>query len=198
MKPSPLPSTAAPGPGRPPAGPGRPPRGAGAALPSLSVVAWQRCTPASPGAPALLFTLQTVKRSTRPFRGQGAAASGLRAVQACLSCPWACACTRAQRPSAQELMAHTLCRCGHEPGRRSGREEARGHGKEGGCCWALPLSASQEPCDLEPLGPEASVSPSYLPCQSRGKQQTHKLRSLMAIEIALIYGVFACARNLHS
>lgn len=79
--------TAAPGPGRPPAGPGGPPRGAGGALPSLSVVAWQRCTPASPGAPALLFTLQTVKRSTPQFRGQGAAASGLRAVQACLSVP---------------------------------------------------------------------------------------------------------------
>lgn len=174
------------------------PRGAGGALLSLSVVAWQRCTPASPGAPALLFTLQTVKRSTLPFRGQGAAASGLRAVQACLSCPWACACTRAQRPSAQELMAHTLRRCGHEPGRRSGREEGRAPGKEGGRRWALPLSASQEPCDLEPLGPEASVSPSYLPFQSRGKQRTHKLRSLMAVEIAPIYGVFACARNLHS
>ena len=88
MKPSPAsPLTAAPGPGRPPAGPGGPPRSAGGALPSLSVVAWQRCTPASPGTPALLFTLQTVKRSMPQFRGQGAAASGLRAVQACLSVP---------------------------------------------------------------------------------------------------------------
>ena len=84
--------------------------------------------------------------------------------------PWACACTRAQRPSAQELMAHTLCRCGHEPGRWSGQEEGRGRRKEGRYCWALPNSASQEPCDLEPLGPEASVS--HHTCSSRAGESS--------------------------
>ena len=87
--------------------------------------------------------------------------------------PWACACTRAQRPSAQELMAHTLCRCGHEPGRRSGQEEGRGR-REGRCCWALPNSASQKPCDLEPLGPEASVSHLSEPGKA-ANSQTHKI-----------------------
>lgn len=83
----PFPPDSSPWPRPAPSWPWATPRGAGGALPSLSVVAWQRCTPASPGAPALLFTLQTVKRSMPQFRGQGAAASGFQAVQACLSVP---------------------------------------------------------------------------------------------------------------
>lgn len=86
-------------PPHPQAGPSAP-RGAGGVPHSLSVLVWQRCIPASPVAPALLFTLQIAEGSTPAFRGQGAAALRHRAAQACLSCPGTCACTRAQSPFA--------------------------------------------------------------------------------------------------
>lgn len=76
------------------------PQGAEGARHSLTVLAWQTHLPASPVAPDLLFTLQTAKCSTLSFRGQGAAAAGHWAAQACLNCPWTCACTRAQSPFA--------------------------------------------------------------------------------------------------
>jgi hypothetical protein len=52
------------------------PPGFRGALHSLSVLAWQSCTPASPVAPALLFTLKTAKCATPSFRGQGGVCHG--------------------------------------------------------------------------------------------------------------------------
>lgn len=175
MKPSPpSPLTAAPGPGRPSAGPGQPPGGRRSAALTLccSLAEVHASLPRRSGPPVYPANSQALHAAVQRPGGSRLGAPGGPGLS---ERPWACACTRARRPSAQELMAHTLCRCGHEPGRRSGQEAGRGHRKEGGCCWALPDSASRGPCDLEPLGPEASVSPLYLPFQSRGKQHTHKL-----------------------
>lgn len=65
-------------------------QGAGLSLHLLSILAWQRCIPASPVAPALLFTLQIAKCSTLSFRGQGVAAAGHQAAWACLSYTGTC------------------------------------------------------------------------------------------------------------
>lgn len=59
-------------------GPGADPQGPGVqgSLYPLSVWAWQRCTRASPVAPALVLTLQTAGCPTPSFRGRGVAAQG--------------------------------------------------------------------------------------------------------------------------
>lgn len=79
--------TAAPGPGRPPAGPGGPPQGCrrSAALPLCCGLAEVHASlPRRSGPPVYPANSQALHAA---IQRPGAAASGLRAVQACLSVP---------------------------------------------------------------------------------------------------------------